>query len=62
VTVQHAAEALAQLDAMDPPKKVRDAALQVLAATALSVPPPPDLVGYVRDWLGRQQRQDRYGK
>jgi len=57
-----AAEYMAQVDSLDPPRKVRDAAQQVLASMAVGVQPPRDLVSYVNSWLGRQQRQDRYGK
>lgn len=53
---------MAEVDALDAPLNVKDAARQVVTITASNGTPPRELVSYVQAWIGKRGQQDRYGK
>lgn len=55
-------EALADLEAKNPPRDVLNAARKCMHNMACGLRPPQDLVTYVTKWIGKHNQQDRYGK
>ena len=53
---------MAQVDALNAPYEVEDAARRVVSIAAAGGTPPRDLVTYVQTWMSKQSQQSRYGK
>lgn len=55
-------EALADIEALNPPRDVLNAARKCMHNMAFGLRPPADLVSFVTKWIGKHNQQDRYGK
>lgn len=62
MTADQQASYLAQLEELDAPKQVMDAARRIMASLAAKVRPAADLIEYVTAWVGRNNQQNRFGK
>lgn len=62
LTLAQAMDLERELEAMDPPAQVKRAGKTIITMAASGGRPPQDLIQLVTSWIGRQQRQDRYGK
>lgn len=51
-----------ELTQMGAPRKVMEAAHECANCTSAGVPPPMQLVSFIRAWVARTTGQDRYGK
>lgn len=51
-----------ELTAMNAPNKVLDAGKEVEASIAIGSRPNSSIVAFIRQWVGRANSQDRYGK
>ena len=52
-------ERLIELDA---PRNVRDAGKTIDRYSASSLPPPKDVVDYIKNWLNHERGNNRYGR
>lgn len=62
ITMFQAAEMQTQFAALSPPPQVSRAVTTIVTLAAAGGRVPTDLIQYVMSWLGRNQRQDRFGK
>ena len=53
---------VSELTELDAPRKVLDAGKQIEASITSKLRPNSSLVAYVRQWVGRANSQDRWGK